>query len=142
MSKRRKIVDALVTKLKGIDGTGTYNINLYNNVFNKLKFYDEINDFPSVFVNAGTETRDYLPGGFKWGYLAIIVRVYVRSEEPETDLENIFEDIESVVDANGNLAYDTNSFIEDMKILSINTDEGLLAPIGVGDITLQIMYDL
>ena len=142
MSKRRKIVDALVTKLKEIDGTGTYNINLYNNVFNKLKFYDEINDFPSVFVNAGTETRDYLPGGFKWGYLAIIVRVYVRSEEPETDLENIFEDIESVIDANGNLAYDTNSFIEDMKILSINTDEGLLAPIGVGDITLQIMYDL
>ena len=142
MSKRRQIVDAIVTKLKEIDGTGTYNVNLYNNVYNKLKFYDEINDFPSVFVNAGTETREYQPGGFKWGYLAIIIRVYVRGEEPETDLENIFEDIESVIDANGNLSYAINSFIEDMKILSINTDEGLLAPIGVGDMTLQIMYDL
>jgi hypothetical protein len=144
MSKRRQIVDALVTQFKTIDGTGDFSSNLFTNVFNKLKFWDEVNDYPSVFVNAGQESREYLPGEFKWGHLAITIRVYVKAEEPETELENIFEDIERIIDANGNLEYDaiSGSKTEDIKIISINTDEGLLAPIGVGDITLHIMYDL
>lgn len=144
MSKRRQIVDALVTQLKTMDGTAYFGVvdPTFPNVFNKLKFWDEVNDFPSIFVNTGTETREYLPGEFKWGYLTMTIRVYVNAEEPETELENIFEDIETIVDASGNLEYATGSFIEDMKIISINTDEGLLAPHGVGDITLHIMYDL
>ena len=99
---------------------------------------------PLYFVNAGPENRDYLPGGFKWGYLTVTIRVYVKQEDPEVLLEAIFEDIERIIDANGNMIYDdtTGSKIEDLKILQINTDEGLLAPIGVGDITLHIMYDL
>jgi len=142
MSKRSKVVNALVTKLKLINGTAPYSSKLFNNVFNKLKFWDEISDYPSVFLNAGAEARDYLPGGFKWAYLTVTIRVYVKDENPEAMLETIFEDIEYVIDNNGNLEYETSSFIEDMKILSINTDEGLLAPRGVGEITLQIMYDL
>ena len=72
----------------------------------------------------------------------VTIRIYVQDEEPEARLEEIFEDIETIVDGNGNLEYDTNKTIEDMKILSITTDEGLLSPIGVGEIALQIMYDL
>ena len=142
MSKRRKIVDALVNKILEVDGTGLNQSNLYRNVFNKLKFWDEVNDYPSVFLTTGTELREYLPGGFKWAYLTITIRIYVNSEEPETELELIFEDIERIIDSNGNLEYDTNAFIEDLKILSINTDEGLLSPIGVGEVTIQVMYDL
>lgn len=144
MGARSKIVNALVVKLKEIDGSVPYTSNLFTNVFNNLKFFDEVSDFPAVFVNAGPETREYLPGNFKWGYLTLIVRVYVKGEEPETLLEDIFSDIEYTVDTNGNLVYDatTGSKIEDLRIMSINTDEGLLAPIGVGDITLHIQYDL
>ncbi len=139
---RSKIVNALVTKFKTIDATGVFKSNLFSNVENKLVFWDEVNDFPYVCLNAGQESREYLPGGFKWGYLQVGVRIYVSAEEPEAELEKIFEDIEYILDTNGNLSYDTNKFIEDIKILLINTDEGLLAPIGVGEITLQIMYDL
>ena len=49
MSKRRQIVDALVVKLKTIDGVLPNTSNLFTNVYNKLRFWDEINDFPSVF---------------------------------------------------------------------------------------------
>lgn len=142
MSARSKIVDALVIKLKEIDGSSTYNSNLFNNVYNKLKFWDEIEDYPSVFINSGGETREYLPGGFKWAYLMVSIRIYVQDEEPEARLEEIFEDIEKIIDENGNLIYTTGKTVEDIKILSINTDEGLLTPIGVGEMTLQIMYDL
>ena len=68
MSKRSKILNALVDKLKDIDGTGTYNSNLSKNVFPRLKFYDEVDEYPEVYVTTGTEQRDYLPGGFKWAY--------------------------------------------------------------------------
>lgn len=142
MSARSKIIDALVIELKKINGVTPYGINLHTNVFNKLKFWNEVDDYPSVYLNAGPETREYLPGGFKWGYLTAIIRIYVKAEEPEAELEKIFTDIEIVVDSFGNLEYDTGKFTEDINIISINTDEGLLAPIGVGEIALQIMYDL
>jgi len=142
MSKRSKILDALVTQIKTIDGTGFWKSNLFNNVFNRLMFWDEVSDYPSVYLTVGSEAREYLPGSFKWGYLIIHVRIYVENDSPETELEKIFEDIETIVDNNGNLQYDTDGFIEDMKILSINTDEGLLNPIGVGEMSLQIMYAL
>lgn len=142
MSYRSKIVDALVVKLKDINGTGDYTSNLFNNVYNKLKFYNEVDDFPSVYLSAGPESREYLPGDFKWAYLSVTIRMYVNTEEPEAELEKLFTDIELVIDANGNLDYDNGKMTEDMKIMTINTDEGLLAPIGVGEITLHIQYDL
>ena len=143
MSKRSKILEALITKIKEIDGSSTYNSNLYNNVFNGLKFWNEIDDYPSVFLTVGSETREYLPGGFKWGYLAVGIRVYVSDDEtPEARLEEILEDIENIVDNNGKLEYESGKFTEDIRILNIDTDQGLLSPIGVGEITLQIMYDL
>jgi len=142
MSKRSQIVQALVTKLKEIDGNPPYTSNLFTNVENKLVFWDEVSDYPYVYLNTGPETRDYLPGGFKWANLIIYIRVYVEKENPEIELEKIFEDIETIVDNTGNLEYSAGNYTEDIKILSINTDEGLLAPKGIGEITLQITYDL
>ena len=142
MSARSKIADKLVELLKTIDGPPTWNTNLYKEIYKQMKFWDEVDNYPSLFVNVGPEAREYLPGGMKWGYLSITVRIYVEEEDPESALEDIFEDIEKIVDENGHLEYETNKQIEDMKIMSITTDEGLLAPIGVGEITLQIMYGL
>ena len=142
MSARSKIVNALVVLIKEIDGSTGWQSDLFGNVENRLKFWDEIEDAPYVCLNAGAEAREYLPGGFKWAYLSVTCRIYVQDENTEERLEEIFEDIEKIVDNNGNMEYDTNKTIEDMKILSINTDEGLLSPTGVGEITLQIMYDL
>ena len=121
MSSRSKIVNALVDKIKEIDGTGTWESDLFGNVFNKLKFWDEVSDMPSVFLNSGAEAREYLPGGFKWAYLSITCRIYVQDEEPEARLEEIFEDIETIIDNNGNMEYDTGKTIEDMKILSTSS---------------------
>jgi hypothetical protein len=103
-----------------------------------------VDDYPSVYLNAGSESREYLPGSFKWAYLNISVRIYVEEESPEEALEKIFEDIEKVVDASGNLVFDssTGDKIEDMRILSINTDEGLLSPIGVGEVNILVQYEV
>lgn len=142
MSARSGIVKALVEKFKEIDGTGTFGSNLYKNVIPRIKFWDEVNDFPFVCVQAGHETREYLPGNFKWAFLTITIKIYVQDELPVERLEVIIGDIESVLDANNRLEYATGKNTEEINITAIDTDEGVLAPLGVADITIQVRYPL
>lgn len=145
MSRRTSIVKALSEKFKEIDGTGPYTTNLYNNSFPKLKFWDEVQDFPCVYMHPGTETRDYLPSNFTWGMLMVCVKVYVRSEDDaQEQLEALIEDLEHCIDKYRVLQYDVDSGLETTEILiqSITTDEGLLAPYGVGEINLEVRYAL
>ena len=83
MSKRTSIVKALAEKLKTIDGRTPYTVNVFNNVFPKLKFWDEVSDFPSIYMSAGSETREYHPSDFAWGYLNVSVKVYCKGDDSE-----------------------------------------------------------
>jgi hypothetical protein len=145
-TKRKKIVDAWVEELKDkIDGVSPYNSNLFDNVHGTTLFLDSITQYPSVCVVAGDETREYLPDGFKWRYLSLEIRLYVEDEEdPQEELALLLEDIERVIDNNDILTYD-DSVSPNLKttsstILTISTDEGVLAPLGVGEISIQVRY--
>jgi hypothetical protein len=144
MSRRTSIVKALTEKLKGINGSAPYKSNLFDNAYAKLKFWDECVDFPTLFITPGSETREYLPGDFRWGFLGVCIKVYVKGEDAQEQLENLLEDIEVCVDANRVLVYDTDNNYETTEILitSITTDEGLLAPYGVGEINLHVRYPI
>ena len=51
-SRRSNIVEALTAKLKDINGAGQYLVDLNNQVFPFLKFWDEVDEFPAVHLNA------------------------------------------------------------------------------------------
>lgn len=142
MSKRTSIIKALADKFTLIDGQAPYKTNLYGNAYAKLKFWDEVEDFPCVYLSPGSEMREYLPGDFAWGFLGVSVKVYCRGEDAQTQLEQLLEDIETSIDANRNLVYDATNGYDTTEILiqSITTDEGLLAPYAVGEINLQVRY--
>lgn len=144
MSRRTSIVNALVEKLKTIDGTGEYKTNLYSKAEGKLRFWDEVEQFPCIYVTAGSENREYLPSDFVWGFLGISIKMYVKGDDAQQQLENLLEDCERCVDANRVLVYDLANNYETTEILlvSITTDEGLLAPYGVGEINLQVRYQV
>jgi hypothetical protein len=145
MTRRISIVTALAEKFKVIDGTTGYKTDINDNSYPKLKFWDEVSDFPCVYLTAGSEIREYMPSAFTWGFLNISVKVYVRSEsEAQQQLEDLLDDLENVIDANRVLVYDTTNNLSTTEILiqSITTDEGLLAPYGVGEINLQVRYAL
>lgn len=131
-------MDLLNTNLDGV----TYSYNIYNNAHNKMVFWDEVNDYPYISVTAGSETREYLPNNFKWGYLDIVIRIYIEEENTQEKLEELIDNVESILDNNNNLVYDQNKTTELISILSIDTDQGLFAPIGVGEIVIQVQYDL
>lgn len=142
-TKRTSITQALAAKFNNtLDGTAPYTTNLFNNAHAKLKFWDEVDQFPAVFITPGSEQREYMPSDFTWGYLNVCVKAYVRGEEPQLELEQLLEDLELVVDANRELEYSAGNFTTEILVTSITTDEGLLAPYGVGEINLQVRYAL
>lgn len=143
-SRRMAIVNALAEKLKIIDGTSTYNSNLENRVSPRLLFWDEVDEYPSVHLNAGPETRVYQGGGYKDRYLTVRVRIYVKEENAVDALEGVIEDIETVLEDSSRLAYNdrqgVTQYTQQITIISIDTDEGVLEPVGVGEIVCEIRY--
>lgn len=143
-SKRGSIVTALCDVLKTIDGTGDFISNVGTNVHARLLFWDEVTEYPAIHLALGRETRQYQGGGYKDRFLLVTVRCYVKSEEPAITLEGLLEDIETVIEKNGRLAYldstNTPQTTHDIQIISIDTDEGVLDPLGVGEIVLQVRY--
>lgn len=145
VTKRRSILTALANKLKIITLAGGYKSDVCENAYPNLKFWDEVEEFPAIYLSAGPEYRQYQGGGYKDRFLTVAVKAYVRHEEESIEaLEKLLEDIETVVDNNGRLEYLDSSgsthTTQDITILSIDTDEGLLAPLGVGEIQLQVRY--
>ena len=142
---RKKVVDALVKKLEDIDGNNPFNTNLFKNVDGKLKFLDEIEEYPKVCVIAGDEFREYQPGAYKWRLLDKTIRAYIRDEnDAQETLALLLEDIERVIDDNDNLVYDDtvdpNLSTTSLTIGSISTDEGVISPLGIGEMTVRVRY--
>lgn len=143
-TRRMAIVKAIEDKLKLIDGNSPYRTNLFGNVLPRLKFWDEVQDFPAVHVSAGAETRQYQGGGYKDRFLTITIRVYVQEENAVFALEKLLEDIETVLETNTWLEYvdqdGTTQRTQMISILSIDSDEGALEPLGVGEIICEVRY--
>lgn len=143
-TRRLAIVNALVDKLKGIDGGNEMLSNVYENVHPRLKFWDEVDEFPAIHVSAGSETREYQGAGYKDRFLSVNVRIYVNEEDAVEALEKLMEDVETVVENNSRLEYYDNrgkkATTQQITVVSITTDEGVLDPLGVGEMLLQVRY--
>tara|TARA_R110000796_G_scaffold25688_3_gene72193 strand:- start:211 stop:663 length:453 start_codon:yes stop_codon:yes gene_type:complete len=143
-SRRKRIVDALVDKLKTIDGQGAFLTDVGGNVHPRMKFWDEIDEFPALHLNAGSETREYQTAGIRDRFLSVTVRCYVQDEDAQEVLNELLEDVETVLEDNSRLQYVdkmNNVFhTQQITIISIDTDEGVLEPLGVGEILLEVRY--
>ena len=143
-TRRLSIVDALVDKLKDISTDNNCRTDIYQNVHPRLKFWDEVDQFPAIHLNPGAETREYQGGGYKDRFLGITVRCYVYEEDATYALEALLEDVETVLEQNSGLTYydrdNTKQTIQQITIVSITTDEGTLEPYGVGEIQIEVRY--
>ena len=147
-NRRSQIVDdILIPELKKINGgtstfdsSYTYNTNLFNNVFRGVKFLDEVNDFPAIYLAAGTEIRDFESLSLTVATLDVTIRAYVYGEDNSQSLaDDLLEDIEQVIYS---LEDSPTKGIQDITIESITVDEGLVEPYGLAEVNLQITYRL
>ena len=143
-SRRANILRALAEKLKDIDGSGAFLTDLQNNVHPRLKFWDEVVEFPAIHLNAGSETREYQTAGYKDRFLQVTIRCYVNEEDAQVALGALLEDVETVLEKNSRLTYFDSTFTKNatqqITILSIDTDEGVLEPLGVGEMIIEVRY--
>ncbi len=142
-SRRSGITKALADKMALIDGRGLY----YQQVAEtspRLKFWDEVEEFPAVHLNAGAESRQYQAGGYKDRFLNVTIRCYVNQENSVEALDELIEDVETVLEENSRLKYHDRNGLEQLTqqitIVSIDTDEGVLDPLGVGEILIEVRY--
>mgnify|MGYP001318339309 CR=1 FL=1 len=147
LSRRTEIIDFLVAQLKEIDkaqssfdSSYTYNTNLFTNVFRKIKFIDEVNDFPALYLSAGTENRDFNTKSLTVATLDVTIRAYVFGEDDaQTKVDDLIQDIEHVI---YNFGDNSDKGIFDIQIDNITADEGLIEPYGLAEIVLTIQYRL
>jgi len=142
MSRRTQIIDFLVTELKRINGQQdsrtvpvrngyTYKINVFNNVFRRMKYLNEINDFPTLCVIATGEDRTDIGAGTRFGTFGFEIRGYVKDEATIETEEDLADDIEFVLENLTSVATAQTREITDVIITSTETDEGLMTPFGV-----------
>ena len=114
------------------------------NVHPTLKFWDEVDEFPALHLNAGSETREYRTAGVRDRFLSITIRCYVQEEDAQEALNELMEDVETVIEDNSRLEYTdklNNVFhTQQITVISIDTDEGVLEPLGVGEMLIEVRY--
>ena len=155
MSRRTQIIDFLVTELKRINGQQdartvpvrngyTYKTNVFNNVFRRQKYLNEINDFPTLCVTAAGEDRIEIGAGVRFGTFGFEIRGYVKDEDTIEVEEDLADDIEYVLQAAVLLpsARDNALAITDIILTSTETDEGLMTPFGVVIVNGIIRYQV
>ena len=143
-TRRLGIINALVEKLEDINGTGSFLSDVAGNVSPRLKFWDEVEEFHAIHLNAGSESRDYQGGGYKDRFLSVTVRCYVQDEDSVLALDELLEDVETVLETNSRLAYKDRTgatqYTQQITIVSLDTDEGVLEPLGVGELQIEVRY--
>src|SRR5210317_1874348 len=147
-NRRSEIVDdILIPELKKINGgtstfdsSYTYNVNLFDNVFRGNKFLDEVNDFPAIYLAAGTEIRNFESLSLTVATLDVTIRAYVYGEDNSQSLaDDLLEDIEHVIYS---LEDSPDKGIQDIIIENVAVDEGLVEPYGLAEVNIQVTYRL
>ena len=142
-SRRAAITKALADKIATIDGRGIYHTAVAE-VSPRLKFWDEVEEFPAVHLNAGSETRQYQGGGYKDRFLNVTIRCYVNQEDAVDALDELLEDVETLLEENSRFVYYDRMGLQrstqQITVISIDTDEGVLEPLGVGEILIEVRY--
>ena len=144
-TRRRAIVGAIASKLyESLNGSAPFRSSVQS-VEPRLRFWDEVQDFPAIQVGAGQETREYEGGGFRFRFLRITIRCYVNdNDDVILALEELLEDVETVLEDNDPLTYTdstgTSQSTAKTSIISVDTDEGVLEPLGVGEVIVEIQY--
>ena len=153
MSNRASIKGALIasmnSEMSAANAGSVYYTDIDKNVLGDTLFSDGIDIFPAISLVLGPERTEYLPSGFRWQYLTMYVRAHVKSQdETEEQLEELIADIKTFIDNFERLEYtvinpdssETIKTVTQITILSVTTDEGILKPIGLGEVNIEVRY--
>jgi hypothetical protein len=128
MSTRTTIINSLIAQLE----TDTNSVG-----HRGYRFLHEINDFPSFYLAITNERRIHRGAGIRYGIMQCVVRGYCYSDSLDT-LERYARDIETSIQRYRAV----HAVIEEARVTSLRTDEGAMAPYGIVDMQLEVLYSV
>jgi hypothetical protein len=137
MSKREDIADNIVTTLKGMK-TPVAASYVTRQPFD----FDKLSNaqFPAILVQTSSEDRsDATIGDSSINRESLItyeIVGYVKSTEIDTARNELIEAIEEALDADRT----RGGYAKDTQVISVETDEGAILPIGGVIVTVQVQY--
>lgn len=108
-------------------------------VFERFRYLDDINDFPSICLHVETDIHSHVEAkpSVVGGDFNLIIRGYLHSEDVVNAQDDLAQAIEDALDA---LTAATYVQADDIHINSIEHDEGLFEPYGTVTVNVDIAY--
>lgn len=98
-------------------------------------FIDQVNDFPAVALLRPSISRQHIGDRATVQRFSFIVRGYVQTDEDSIhDSEALARAIERTVQSLD------SPLIYEARVLSVETDEGLLSPYGMCDVVCEVAW--
>ncbi len=133
MSTRENIAANIVTTL------GSMTSPILKKITRDPFDYERLSNaqFPAVWVQSAEETReDMTLGGTRESTINYRIVGFVKGANIDTERNELIEGIENALDADRT----RGGYAKDTQILSIDTDQGAIDPIGGITITAQVRY--
>jgi hypothetical protein len=152
MSTKNTILQSLISHMKLINGSThnvpscpfspyTYKNNVFGNVTDQFKFLENINDFPTVtFFQTSPEQRFERGGGEVYATVNYVVRCYFLSSDHDEQADDFIEDLQFSI--NSFKYTQTSGDLVDVRILAVSSDEKILEPYGIAELSLALVYRL
>ena len=123
----------IVTQLKRIDGRTSpwnldyvFNTDVHENVLPHDEFIDNINSFPCVMVTFTNTQIRHIGGGERYAVISFRIRGITLDEDVEDAGELLADDLEHAI----SYLRRENPEFDEARIDTVQTDEGLNAPLG------------
>jgi hypothetical protein len=133
-NRRTDVVNSFVTHLQAISSVEP------RNVYKSYRWIDELNDYPAITFVPRREARLHRGAGRKLAALIIELRGYTYGEGSTEAAELLAHEIEQRVQTFAE-TYRQHQ-VESAVITTVRTDEGLMNPYGVCDLSINITYDV
>ena len=103
-----------------------------------MKFLHEVNSFPAFYIHPQNESRVHEGAGRAYAIQSLSIRGYQYSDNLDT-IEAFMRGIETAVQT---YAPAYANLVEDARVISVRTDEGTMAPYGIVDMQLEVLYSV
>jgi hypothetical protein len=103
-----------------------------------MRFLHEVNSFPAFYIHPQNENRVHEGAGRAYAICAISLRGYQYSDNLD-DIEQFMREIEVAIQT---YALTYRDLVDDARVISLRTDEGTMAPYGIVEMQLEILYSV
>ena len=104
-----------------------------------MKWLDQINDFPYICYHVDSSELVHIGANERYYNMQLSLRGYVRGENSQSLTDQLALDIENAAIGFRDAATSTHMIV-DSRIVGVSTDEGLMEPHGIVEMSLEISY--